>query len=99
MNVTREVINDLWPLYSAGEASPDSDVTGHDWQYLLMKTHLLQKDTAIAHGCRVFATIVVIAGAIFALRLFYLMATLPKEAPAPPPDPPAAPLPPRIRLR
>ena len=24
MNVTREVINDLWPLYSAGEASADS---------------------------------------------------------------------------
>jgi hypothetical protein len=24
MNVTREVINDLWPLYAAGEASPDS---------------------------------------------------------------------------
>jgi hypothetical protein len=24
MNVTREVINDLWPLYAAGEASADS---------------------------------------------------------------------------
>lgn len=24
MNVTREVINDLWPLYSAGDASADS---------------------------------------------------------------------------
>src|SRR5258708_22942308 len=24
MNVTREVINDLWPLYAAGEASADT---------------------------------------------------------------------------
>src|SRR5262249_7923091 len=24
MNVTREVINDLWPVYAAGEASPDT---------------------------------------------------------------------------
>ena len=23
-NVTRDIINDLWPLYTAGEASPDS---------------------------------------------------------------------------
>lgn len=26
LEVTREVINDLWPLYQAGEASPDSRV-------------------------------------------------------------------------
>jgi hypothetical protein len=24
MNVTRDVINDLWPLYASGDASPDS---------------------------------------------------------------------------
>jgi hypothetical protein len=67
-------------LVTMGEAGADSDVTGHDWQYLLMKTHLLQRDTAIAHGCRVIATLLLIASVLLALRLFYQMATLkPKD--------------------
>ena len=66
-------------LVSMGEGSPDSESTGHDWQYLLMKTHLLQRDTAIAQGCRVVATLVVIACVLLAVRLFYLMATLPPK--------------------
>lgn len=65
-------------LVSMGEAAPDSDVTGHDWQYLLIKTHLLQRDVSIAVGCRFVASIILLASVLFGVWLLWRMATAPK---------------------
>ena len=67
-------------LVTMGESASDSDVTGHDWQYLLMKMHLLKQDTALASGCRFVAFLLLTASVLFALWLLYRMATTPSEA-------------------
>ena len=69
-------------LVTMGEAADESDVTGHDWQYLLMKTHLLQQDLQLAALCRFVAGLVLVASVLFGAWLLWRMATAPGE-PAP----------------
>ena len=67
-------------LVSLGEDDGASDFTGHDWNYLLYKTGLLQDDLKIAAFCRFVAAVILIVSVAHALRLFWLMSRSPKPA-------------------
>ncbi len=56
--------------------SPDGG--GHDWAYLLRHAGALQKDLALARFTRFVGWCVLLASTLFALRLLWLMKTLPK---------------------
>jgi hypothetical protein len=57
----------------AGDANDGSETTGHDWQYLLQKTHLIQHDTQIAAVVRLLGEIVLISSLLLAGYLLVQM--------------------------
>lgn len=59
--------------------SPDGG--GHDWAYLLRHAGLLRRDLAIASFTRFVGWCVLLTSTLFALRLLWLMKTLPKPEP------------------